>query len=94
MIHHGLGVAVVAAGRDFLAPDPRIERMIAPLNLAVLTHGFARYLKVVSFCCSLKFLREHWCSHDGCMTIYNIGFLDSAIDLRAVLGEILFVLRV
>jgi hypothetical protein len=36
MIHHGLGVAVVAARRDFLAPDPRIERVIAPFNFAVL----------------------------------------------------------
>jgi hypothetical protein len=36
MIHHGLGVAVIAARRDFLAPDPRIERVIAPFNFAVL----------------------------------------------------------
>jgi hypothetical protein len=67
MIHHGLGVAVIAAGRNFLAPDPRIKRVIAPLDLAILTHGFARHLKVVSVCCSLKSPREHCCSHDGYM---------------------------
>ena len=38
MIRHVLGVAVIAARRDFLAPDPRVERVIAPFNLAILTH--------------------------------------------------------
>jgi hypothetical protein len=48
MIHQVLGVAVIAARRDFLAPDPRIERMIAPFNLAVFTHGNTLHLKVGS----------------------------------------------
>jgi hypothetical protein len=38
MIRHVLGVAVIAARRDFLAPDPRVERVIAPFNFAVLSH--------------------------------------------------------
>jgi hypothetical protein len=38
MIHHLLGVAVIAARRDFLAPDPRVERVIAPFNFAILSH--------------------------------------------------------
>ena len=46
MIHHGLGVAVIAARRDFLAPDPRIERVIAPFDVAVFTHDNALRLKM------------------------------------------------
>ena len=38
MIHQGLGIAVIAARRDMLAPNPRVERVIAPFNFAVFTH--------------------------------------------------------
>jgi hypothetical protein len=48
MIHQGLGVAVIAAQGDFLAPDPGIERVIAPFNVAVLTHDNAPDLKIGS----------------------------------------------
>ena len=32
VVHHRLGVAVIAAWRDLLAPDPRVERVVGPLD--------------------------------------------------------------
>jgi hypothetical protein len=43
MIHQGLGIAVIAARRDMLAPNPRVERVIAPFNFAVFTHGNSHF---------------------------------------------------
>ena len=48
VVHQGFRIAVIAARRDVLAPNPRIERVIAPFNLAVLTYGSALYLNVGS----------------------------------------------
>jgi hypothetical protein len=39
MIHHRLSIAVVATGRDVLASDPWIERVVSPTNFAVF-HNF------------------------------------------------------
>src|SRR5262249_8093784 len=36
---HAFGVAKVAACADFLAADPRVEGVVAPLGRAVLAHG-------------------------------------------------------
>src|ERR1700730_2829 len=54
LVHHSLGVAVIAARRNFLTSDPRIKRVVAPFNLAVFSHvntpclKFARQRKYAS----------------------------------------------
>src|SRR5262249_55010384 len=37
-VHHGLGVASITAGRNLLAADPWIKRVIGPLDLRVFGH--------------------------------------------------------
>src|SRR4029453_17671091 len=39
---HAFGVAKVTTFADFLPADPRVERVVAPLDRAVLAHGAVR----------------------------------------------------
>jgi 4-carboxymuconolactone decarboxylase len=49
MIHHLLGVAVIVARRDFLAPDPRVQRVIAPFNFSISQPEIAEAITHLAF---------------------------------------------